>query len=386
MKTILILRTAPLDLNMKGYNSQEMGMAKAFCDLGYNVDIVLFKSKNQTDGILYSSADNRVYYKEIPRLRFFRWCYNKEILKKEWLNNYDLVVCFEYMSIMTYLVCRICNKVVVYSGPYYNLFTFKFIHPIYNAFAAPLINKKSLGHYTKSELAKDYLSKCGYNISDVVGVGINIDDFNKTVLPTKETEVITDFMKTNECILYVGALSDRKNFPFLLEVYRLILEQRPNVKFVIIGKSQISRIKKLMGFQNDNGYEKKYLKKMPQKVQDGILRVQSVDNSQLRFIYPLAKAFLLPSKKEIFGMVLLESMYLGAPVVTSKNGGSVTLIKNKETGVIIPEFDSYKWCKEVISLIDNNEIRDTMASNANALIKERYQWRSIVTRIVSQSI
>ena len=45
-KKILYVRTGPYDLNINSYNVQEVGLAKAFCRLGYNIDVIVFKKKH----------------------------------------------------------------------------------------------------------------------------------------------------------------------------------------------------------------------------------------------------------------------------------------------------------------------------------------------------
>ena len=125
--------------------------------------------------------------------------------------------------------------------------------------------------------------------------------------------------------------------------------------------------------------------KIPKKVKDGIIRIQRIENPQLKFIYPLAKAFLLPSKLEIFGMVLLEAMYLKTPVITSYNGGSATLIEGKETGQIIKDFDSGLWAEAVEKYLNNPQYVKKITSNAEKLIREKYNWEFIAKRILNIS-
>ena len=132
----------------------------------------------------------------------------------------------------------------------------------------------------------------------------------------------------------MGAISDRKNFPFLIQVFKEINKMHPDIKLVIVGKG-------------DRSYIKKYTKDLDKQQRESIKFAGAVDNKQLRYIYPLAKVFLLPSKQEIFGMVLLEAMYLGTPVVSSLNGGSKTMINTDENGIVIEDYDVDKWVEAI---------------------------------------
>ncbi len=380
-KKIAICRFAPFDINSQNYNVQEIGMAKAFCKRGYNVDLILFNSKEIRELVVYEKDDKMVVLKEIPRIRLFRWGYNRTLLDVDIWKDYDFVICFEYMQIMSYQIAKLTKKVILYSGPYYNLFFLKFISPIYDFFTIKQYNKCLLANYTKSVLAQQYLEKKGYENVNTIGVGLDIDCFDVNTKMSESTAKIVDFMNQNKCILYVGALSDRKNFPFMLKLYEHILKKDSSIKFVMIGKSVTSAFSKLLGKKAED-YAASYLERLPQQVKEGIYHVKSIDNPQLKFIYPLAKAFLLPSKQEIFGMVLLESLYLGAPVISSINGGSMTILDGKDSGIIVESFDVEKWRDAVLLYLNDDEYRCRVVTNGKKLIKDYYTWDSIVSKML----
>lgn len=379
-KKILFFRSAPYDEDPKGYNIQGIGIAKAFCRRGYDCDFVTFKKKNQTEEVFYEYNGCRAKLIEMPRLRFVRWGINTDVCKKEFLDQYDYIISREYYQIMTYLISLKSKRVSMYSGPYYNLFMTKVFSPVYDILFTSQMNRNIKYKFVKSVLAKKFMEQKGYTNVINVGVGLDMERFNNVEI-TPETQKIVDYMKNNRCILYVGALSDRKNYPFLLKVYEELLKLEPDVKFVMIGKSKTSAFAKLIG-KKDESYAAKYDKNIPKNVKKGIYHVERVENPQLKFIYPLAKAFLLPSKLEIFGMVLLEAMYLGAPVVSSRNGGSVTLMPNKKTGLIVPEFNAVKWAKAIQKYLNDPVYAGKVAMNAKKLINEEYTWDAIVDKML----
>lgn len=381
MKKIAICRFTPYDVNFDSYNVQELGMAKAFCRRGFDVDIIAFKSRDHSQRVLYQSGLNKVNCIEVPRIHILRWGYNATILNESYWRPYDIIVCFEYMQIMCYKVAKLTRKVILYSGPYYNLFFLKIDSPLYDLATVRTYNKTLLANFTKSVLAQKYLEKKGYNKVTTLGVGLDLDKFSSTITMSDQTKEIVEFMSNNDCLLYVGALSERKNYPFMLEVFKEVLKIKPNVKFVLIGRSCTSKIKRMLG-QKDENYAKRYFERMTSDVKEGIFHIERVDNSQLQFIYPLAKAFLLPSKLEIFGMVLLEALYLGAPVITSRNGGSMTLIDKRNTGVIINEFDSKKWCDAVLRYLNDQAFREEVCKNGRKLIEQEFTWDYIVANML----
>ena len=91
-------------------------------------------------------------------------------------------------------------------------------------------------------------------------------------------------------------------------------------------------------------------------------------------LYKNSDLFILPTKYEIFGMVLLEAMYFGLPCITSINGGSSTIIKNGVNGVIIDEFDKNAWTNSIKYLLTNDESRRKMSISASETITNSFLW------------
>lgn len=368
-KKILFVRTVPYNFNPNTYNVQGFGLGKAFCKLGYDFDFLCFSSKGEKKYVLYEEEGHKLTVIVKKRLRLFRTGINLSICTKEFLSQYEFVISCEYGQFMTYALSKASDNVVMYSGPYYNLFMLPFMSPIYDALFTKAMNKNLRCKFVKSELAKDYLGKKGYTDLVNIGVALDIERFDADVPIQPETQKLIQFMKNNRCILYVGALSDRKNYPFLLEVYKKLLSKNPDIKFVLIGKGK-------------EKYVSRYMDTLTSQQKNNIYHLERIDNAQLKYIYPLAKAFVLPSKLEIFGMVLLEAMYLGAPVVTSWNGGSSTLIKGYGTGQIVKEFNVNQWSEAVQAYLDNEEYAKVTTQKAKKLISTEFVWETLAQKML----
>lgn len=369
MKKILFVRTVPYDFNANTYNVQGFGLGKAFCRLGYDFDFLYFSKKGNSEYVLCEENGHRLKVISKPRIRLFRTGICMEICNKEFLGQYDFVISCEYGQYMTYALSKVSDNVVMYSGPYYNLFYLPFVSPFYDALFVKRINQNIKHKFVKSVLAKGFLEAKGYTNVESIGVALDIERFDAEVNMLPETKELVSYMTENRCLLYVGALSDRKNYPFILEVYKRVLADNPDIKFVMIGKGE-------------QKYVKKYMDQLSEIEKAGIYRLERIDNAQLKYVYPLAKAFLLPSKLEIFGMVLLESMYLGAPVVTSWNGGSSTLINGRNTGLIVKEFDANEWKKAVQRYLDDEKYTLMVTQSAKELIKNEFTWDVLAKKMI----
>lgn len=367
-KRILYIKNSASKINLNTYNVQAVGLGKAFCKLGYDYDFLFFSNQN---AIVQQEIINGKLFRIISKkgVRILRSYYCKSILNREYLKEYDFVISTEYGQLMTYFLSKTSDNIVMYSGPYYNLFKLPFISPLYDFLFTKRINESIKYKFVKSELAKKYLEKKGYTNLINIGVALDIERFDVDIEVSSEVKKLIKYMQCNECMLYVGALSKRKNYPFLLKIYKKIHAQNSNIKFVIIGKGE-------------KKYVSRYLKRLTEDERSGIYHLEQIDNTQLKFIYPLAKVFLLPSKKEIFGMVLLEAMYLGAPVVTSWNGGSSTLIAGKRTGQIVKKFNVSEWEKAILKYLDNDDLKKEVVNNAHELVNEQYNWKMIASRML----
>ena len=384
MKQILLVRATPNDLDINAYNVQQVGIGKSLVNKGYSYDFITFKKHApRKETVFYEKDGCRAKCIELPRTRVLRWGINTDICKKEFLDQYDLIICQEYYQLETYLISCKSNRVAMYTGPYYNMFLPKCFSPIYDFFFTKKINQQIPYKFVKSVLAYDFMEKKGYTGLTNVGVALDTSRFaDVEILP--ETKQLIDFMKANQCLLYVGSLIERKNYPFLLETYKKMLQRNPEIKLVLIGKSKVSGVEKYLG-KKDSAYAAKYDKMLTEKEKAGIYHLERLANPQLRYIYPLAKAFLLPSILEIFGMVLLEAMYFGAPVVSSRNGGSLTLMADGKCGQIVEEFDAEKWCDAISKYLDDPQYAKNVANAAMKKVKEEYTWDAITQKMLDIS-
>ncbi|WP_289068317.1 glycosyltransferase family 4 protein [uncultured Bifidobacterium sp.] len=365
---ILYVRGSFAPINFKKYNVQEIGLGKAFCRLGYNFDFVYLTDKN-ADEWHYVISGNRLRIIPIKGTRVFRTRLNCKILDPKFLQKYDMVISAEYGQIMTYLLSTICKNLVLYSGPYYNLFKIAPFSYLYDFLFTKTINTNCKAKFVKSPLAKKFLEEKGYTDIQSIGVGLDTEIFDNSTPATIETQRIMQYMKEHPCLLYVGSFSKRKNFTFLLKVYEQALLKWPTLHFVMIG-------------EGDYRYVKRSMKQISDEARRGILQIKSIENAQLKYIYPLSKAFILPSKKEIFGMVLLEAMYLGAPVIASYNGGSSTLIKGQDTGITIDNFNIQAWVNAVEHILNNPDETKRMVFNAHNLISTKYCWSKLAEEMI----
>ena len=83
-------------------------------------------------------------------------------------------------------------------------------------------------------------------------------------------------------------------------------------------------------------------------------------------------------------MVMAEAMYLGTPVITTRNGGSTSLIEGRETGIMIDGFDVEQWENAVLKLLHDPNYKEKMTINARNVIVNEYNWDNIAKRMLEE--
>jgi D-inositol-3-phosphate glycosyltransferase len=101
----------------------------------------------------------------------------------------------------------------------------------------------------------------------------------------------------------------------------------------------------------------------------------------LPYYYCAAEVLVMPSHYESFGMVALEAMACGTPVIASEVGGLGFLVQDGETGFTIPNGDPEILCDKLSLLLGNAPLRSQMGERA-AEVAQDYSWQNIARQVV----
>ena len=101
----------------------------------------------------------------------------------------------------------------------------------------------------------------------------------------------------------------------------------------------------------------------------------------LPYYYSAADVLVMPSHYESFGMVALEAMACGTPVIASQVGGLAFLVRDGETGYHVPDQDPEALCGKLLAILSDLQLRETMGLRA-AEYARNYAWAIIATQIV----
>lgn len=163
-------------------------------------------------------------------------------------------------------------------------------------------------------------------------------------------------------VLYVGRLVYEKGVQILVNAAPKILE-KVNTKFIIVG----------------NGYMKEQLSDIVRSMnlEKKIIFSGFIDEKELLQLQKCADVSVVPSLFEPFGIVALEAMAAGSPVVVSDTGGLSEIVDHDLNGVkVYPNNpDSLAW--GVVKTLLDDKYRDKISKNAYDKILEKYNWKKI---------
>lgn len=185
---------------------------------------------------------------------------------------------------------------------------------------------------------------------------------------------INYYKRKNNYILTVGRMSDpRKNLKLLLKSYSILAKKIKNPPYLM-----------LAGKKPPNKIDLIYAKSL--NILDRIIMKQNLDVKELIEIYQNALMFISSSTEEGFGMVLIEAMACGIPVVSTNCGGPSIIIENGISGYLTPLNDTYALTVKIQKLLKDEENRINIGLNARKRIEETFAQKKIANQIIERYI
>lgn len=218
---------------------------------------------------------------------------------------------------------------------------------------------------TVSEHLKSEIQKLVPDINpEIISMGVNVEKFGRQYF-------VPNYFGQGDkkVVLFVGRLVEIKGVKYLIEAMKDI-----DAILVIVG----------------DGPLKKELEQMAEKINqqecfDKIKFIGTKTHDELRTIYASADVFALPSVtdkaggQEGLGLVMLEAMASGLPVVASDSGGIPQVIQDEVNGLLCKEKDSQALSQKLLRIFYDDKLRDLFIYNGKQTIS-RYNYNIIVNR------
>ena len=197
-------------------------------------------------------------------------------------------------------------------------------------------------------------------------------------IPADEAKQYIGLKPENRMVLFVGRIEPLKGVDTLIHAMSCLGLQgaRQPVHLAIIGGDVNVKLE-------DMSEEMIRLQKLCDDLCMGGMVVFLGKRGQdtLPYYYSAAEVVVMPSLYESFGMVALEAMACGVPVIASEVGGLGYLVQNGITGYTIPDSDPKALCDKLAELLGNGDLRNQMGRYAAEYAVD-YAWETIASQIV----
>lgn len=230
----------------------------------------------------------------------------------------------------------------------------------------------------------------GYKILEKLGL-VNADlvlvnsraieqELNAYELPLPRVEVVAngvdletfqpgaDWPADEGYVLFVGRLVAQKGVTFLLEALSVVLQRCPETRLIVVGDGELDlflkRITRYLGIPH---------------------RVTFLDwttGPDLVALYQRAKFVVVPSLYEPFGIVALEAMACGRPVIASRTGGLAEIVNDGVNGFLVEVGNYLQLAQRMVNLIKDQERREAMGEAARRRAAE-FSWDRVADQTLA---
>lgn len=181
------------------------------------------------------------------------------------------------------------------------------------------------------------------------------------ILTTDSKTVQKEYAKMNLNFKYLPAPLDPKKFS------QIQIKPKNKKQVVYVGR---------------DSYEKgiDILKKIESKIKASVKYCTNLDWADAMEILQESQILIVPSRIESIPQVIKEAFFLKTPVIATDVGGNSELIKNRETGILVPSEDPDTLLSEINNLLENENFQEKYSKNALEIINNDFSWDALLPK------
>ncbi len=209
--------------------------------------------------------------------------------------------------------------------------------------------------------AYEFISRHFPGEYEIIPNGIQVDDFASA----KPFEHLKNDGKIN--LLFLSRLEKRKGLKYLLGAFSRLKWDWPNLRLLVAGggKPDADSLRILS----------------ERNLQDVVFLGRVSDEEKFRY-YKTADIYCAPATgKESFGIVLLEAMAAGAPIVASGIEGYSSVITHRREGLLVPPKDEDALAEAIAALLKDAALRQRLGATG-AMVVQEYRWERVARRVM----
>jgi glycosyltransferase involved in cell wall biosynthesis len=208
---------------------------------------------------------------------------------------------------------------------------------------------------------------------EVIPCGTDVTNFRLTSKAQARNKL--KFSSHEKIILYVGRFDERKGIETLVRAFALLKDQGlQNLKLIIVGGSSANM---------PDGVERKRIENIVNDlgIADFTVLTGRIGHDILPLYYTAADVCVIPSHYEPFGLVAIEAMACGVPVVASNVGGLKFTIIPEETGLLVEPKDIEAFANGINRILFDDLWVRKMRKQASANVNQRFSWTGVTIQL-----
>jgi phosphatidylinositol alpha-mannosyltransferase len=230
------------------------------------------------------------------------------------------------------------------------------LKPVYNKLNGRIFVSQAVRDFTLAQFPGDYR---------IIPNGIDYARFSDP-----DIEPIERFNDGRPNILFVGRLDKRKGFRHLMRAFPYIKKEVPDARLIVVGAFDDKEKAPFIRYARSNGLR-------------GIHFVGYVSRDELPRFYRTANLFCAPSTGfESFGIVLLEAMAAGLPIVASDIAGYRLVLTQGREGQLVPAAEPTLLARAAVELLRKPALRAVMGQYGRATAAQ-YDWTHIADQVLA---
>jgi phosphatidylinositol alpha-mannosyltransferase len=222
--------------------------------------------------------------------------------------------------------------------------------------------KRLDGRVAVSRAAYEFVSRYFPGAYRIIPNGVDLEVFREDVAPLER------YADGRPTVLFVGRIEKRKGLAYLIRAYTELRRSFPDVRILVVGR------------QGRAG--RGYIRYVQEHDLSGIEFVGPVSGADLPRYYRTCDIFCSPAVKgESFGMVLLEAMALGKPVVATDIDGYQTVMQDGVQGRLVPPRDSAALATALLEMLQSPEACRHYGDQGRVTARS-YSWERVAAHLL----
>lgn len=203
---------------------------------------------------------------------------------------------------------------------------------------------------------------------EIIANGIDLTKFQESSIDKQSVRGRYGVNPHEKLVLCVGRLVPQKGIEHLIRAVPMIVGRFPEAKCIVVGEGWLRAHLEYVARSTGHQWKIRFTGFIP--------------DSELVALMKSADVLVVPSIYEPFGIVALEGMAAGVPVVASQVGGLTEVIEHDRTGIVVYTRNPHSVAWGVNRVLSDPDHAEWLVRNAKETVQKTYSWEAIAKRTV----